>query len=70
MIFDLSDNKAKEYLNGDVYNKEFRGLRRNFICLPHPGILMKKTDKNPWPERFENEISQRAKIEIKRIERT
>lgn len=68
VIFNLSDNKAKEYLNGNVYHKEILGLRRNFICLPHPGILMKRTDKNPWPERFENEISPRAKIEIKRIE--
>jgi len=65
VIFDLSDSKAKEYLDGNVYTKEICGVKRNFICLPHPGILMKRTDKNPWPERFENEISHRAKIEIK-----
>lgn len=70
VIFDLSDNKAKEYLNGNVYKKEIKGVQRNFICLPHPGILMKRTDKNPWPERFENEISTKAKIEIKRIVKT
>lgn len=70
VIFNLADNKAKEYLNGNVYHKEILGLQRNFICLPHPGILMKRTDKNPWPERFENEIAPRAKIEINRIQKT
>ena len=28
---------------------------------------MKKTEKNPWPERFEKEISLTAKREIEEI---
>ena len=67
VFFDLTDTEAKDYLNGQAKIKTIKGIDRNVICLPHPGILMKKTDKNPWPERFEREISKKAKNEIKRI---
>lgn len=49
--------------------KEIGGLKRNIICLPHLGILMKKTAKNPRPDRFENKISQKAKSEIEKIKK-
>lgn len=64
VLFNLTDIKAKDYLDGAIKNKEIGGLRRNIICLPHPGILMKKTVRNPWPIRFKNEISQKVKSEI------
>jgi uracil-DNA glycosylase len=67
VFFGLSDKVAKEYLNGEVKTKEIKGAERNIICLPHPGILMKKTKKNPWPDRFEKEIAIRAKKEIEKI---
>ena len=67
VVFDLADNKAKEFLDGKNRFKNIRDVERNIICLPHPGILMKKTDRNPWPDRFENEISLKAKSEIEKI---
>ena len=65
----MSDSLSKEYLNGSTKNKTINGIDRNIICLPHPGILMKKTDKNPWPERFDKEISLTAKDEIEMIKK-
>lgn len=69
VFFGLSTKNAKEYLNGEIKVKEIGGIERNIICLPHPGILMKKTKINPWPERFEKEISIIAKNEIEKIKR-
>jgi uracil-DNA glycosylase len=68
-IFGLSLNKAKEYMDGSVKTKEIKGVARNFICLPHPGILMKHTEKNPWPKEFEENISKNAKKEIQKLRR-
>lgn len=67
MFFSLTDSISKQYLNGSTKTKTINGIDRNIICLPHPGILMKKTDQNPWPERFDKEISQTAKEEIEKI---
>jgi len=69
VFFSLTDSLSKEYLNGSTKNKTINGIDRNIICLPHPGILMKKTDKNPWPERFDKEISLTAKDEIEMIKK-
>ena len=66
-IFQISENKAKSYLDGEIRLKKINGIDRNFICLPHPGILMKKFKKNPWPERFKNEIAPKAKTEIEKL---
>jgi len=60
-IFNLSENSAKNYLNGEIQKKEINGTERDFVCLPHPGILMKIFDKNPWPERFKNKIAPQVK---------
>lgn len=57
VFFEISERKAYEYLDGKPRQKEIKGINRNIICLPHPGILMKPSEKNPWPSRFENEIS-------------
>lgn len=69
-IFKLSENKAKTYLDGKIRIRIIKGTERNFICLPHPGILIKKFDRNLWPERFENEIAPKAKNEIKKLRKT
>jgi uracil-DNA glycosylase len=66
-IFKISENKAKKYLDGEIRVKTINETDRNFICLPHPGILMKKFKKNPWPEKFENEIAPKTKIEIENL---
>ncbi len=67
VFFRLSDRESKEYLDGSVRKKEINGEERSIMCLPHPGILMKKTEINPWPERFKMEIAPKAKSEIDKI---
>ena len=59
-IFQVSNEVAKEYLNRTLRKKVVKGFERNFVCLPHPGILMKEFDNNPWPKRFKNEIAPRV----------
>lgn len=67
-FFGVSNAIALKYLDGAIRQKEINGIERNIICLPHPGILMKKKmTKNLWPERFEQAIAEVAK---KGIERT
>lgn len=67
VFFDLTDSLSKEYLNGSIKIKTINGIDRKIMCLPHPGILMKRTDSNPWPDRFDKEISVTAKNEIEKI---
>ena len=62
-FFQISAAKALGYLDGTVKKFEVKGMERNIICLPHPGILMKKTERNPWPGRFEGEIAITASLE-------
>jgi len=69
IIFGVSDNTAKSYLDGIARLKEIDGILRNFICLPHPGILMKRTDRNPWPGKFVKEISVTARSEILKLKK-
>ena len=66
-FFQISAVRALGYLDGTVKKFEVKGKERNIICLPHPGILMKKTGKNPWPGRFEGEIAAVASEEIKKL---
>ncbi|MCB0502980.1 MAG: hypothetical protein KDD32_09860 [Bacteroidetes bacterium] len=68
-FFGLPEKMAKDYLGGEIKTEQIRGIERKIICLPHPGILMKKTERNPWPYRFENEISIKAKKEIKKLKK-
>lgn len=67
VFFSESYNKAKSLMTGKIIKKAVGGLERNIICLPHPGILMKRTEKNKWIEKFDNEISVSAKNEISSI---
>lgn len=67
-IFNISEDRARGYLNGEKIIKAFNGIQRNFVCVPHPGILMKKFDKNPWPKRFENIIAPKVKEVIKNLQ--
>lgn len=70
-VFDLkSQIYSKEFLDGVAREKDILGIKRNFICLPHLGILMKTgVSKNFWPEKFDNEIAKRTKTEIDRIKK-
>ena len=69
-FFKISAAKALGYLDGSVKKQELGGKDRNIISLPHPGILMKKTAKNLWPERFEREIAPLVKKEIQEFKIT
>ena len=64
VLFQISDAKAKSFLNGRVRNLQIGEAECQFICLPHPGILMKPSLRNPWPARFENEILPRVREEL------
>ena len=66
-VFGISASKALTYLDGAVREIEVNGRQRNVIFLPHPGILMKKTDRNPWPARFEREIAITASLENQKL---
>jgi uracil-DNA glycosylase family 4 len=66
-VFNISAARALIYLDGAVRKLQVKGIERNFICLPHPGILMKKMDQNKWPERFEREIAPRVYNVIENI---
>ena len=66
-VLGLTAEKSKAALDGRVMKRDVRGNERSFICLPHPGILMKRTEKNPWPSLFEDEISVTARREIARL---
>lgn len=67
VFFSLKDSESKEYLDGNLKTKMIDGVERNIICLPHPGILMKKSATNPWPQKFETEIAPNAKRVIEKI---
>jgi len=67
-VLKLEPNTAKEALNGISIPKLIREKDRHFICLPHPGILMRKNQHgNTWPQDFENTISVNARAEIIRL---
>jgi len=60
-IFNISMTKAIELLDGKRRTLHCGGIERSFICLPHPGILMRPSPKNDWPRKFEDEIAPTAK---------
>jgi len=67
-VLELNPDAAKEALNGIRISKLIKGKDRHFICLPHPGILMRKNQPgNTWPQDFENTISVNARSEIIRL---
>lgn len=66
-LFQVSENTAKKYLYGDLKQAEFAGKMYKFICLPHPGILMRESNKNKWPELFKSKIAPNAKVLISDI---
>ncbi len=66
-IFKISEQKAISYFDGKVREIEMDGVLRNVVCFPHPGILMRSYDKNPWPELFKNKIAPEVKLLVKNI---
>ena len=70
-IFNVSLNDATSYLDGKSRTILTGGIERSFICLPHPGILMRHSENNPWPKRFEEIIAPTIREEFikKKIKR-
>jgi len=64
IIFDVSEQKAKTYLDGNNRRKILSEKEFNIISLPHPGILMRNEQ---WRNNFDNKISYCAKKEIAKI---
>jgi uracil-DNA glycosylase len=60
-IFKESAAKATARLSGDVFTKK----NQNYICLPHPGILMR--GHTEWPVKFEKKIAPKAKLNIEKL---
>lgn len=59
-LFNIPYSKAIGYLDGKLRELEIGTLKVRAIALPHPGILMKKTVRNPWPIKFEKGIAPTA----------
>jgi len=66
VLLNISMEEAKTKMTGEVFKERIKGTKAqtNVICLPHPGILMKPSSTNTWPERFIKEIAPTAKKEI------
>lgn len=68
VLFGVSEGAAKLLLDGHCRSLVIDGTELNAVCLPHPGIIMKRSATNPWPERFEREIRPTAYEELRRLE--
>lgn len=69
VFLNITKKNAIECLDGTLRKKKIGDVDRNIICLPHPGILMKRFDRNPWPKNFEEVISVNARNEIEKIKK-
>lgn len=67
ILFGISEKAAKRLLDGHCRSLVIDGTELNAVCLPHPGIIMKRSATNPWPERFEREIRPTAYEELRRL---
>ena len=70
IVLKVTEKKSKELMNGEIVIYEVDGIKYNFVCIPHPGILMKKFDRNPWPNKFNEEIAPKIKLEVLKIKKT
>ncbi len=64
VVFGVTSDGAKRLLDGKCRPVNIEGIPVNAICLPHPGILMKPSRRNPWPERFAQVILPQARQEL------
>lgn len=67
ILFGVSEDAAKRLLDGHCRSLSIGGAELNVIGLPHPGIIMKRSAINPWPELFEREIRPAAYKELRRL---
>lgn len=64
VLFNVSEKKAKSYLDGKLRTLTLENSSIPVICLPHPGIIMKPSARNQWPKKFEEEIIPAARGEL------
>jgi uracil-DNA glycosylase len=64
VLHGINETDAKSHLDGNPRPLVLGELSVNSISLPHPGILMKKFEGNPWPDKFVREIAPNAKAAI------
>lgn len=63
-LFKISINKSKTLMDGNIRTLSFEGIQIQALCLPHPGIIMHKSSRNPWPRLLREDIIPRAKKEL------
>jgi uracil-DNA glycosylase len=56
VLFKRADEGAMALLDGNIHNLNLGGSVYKAICFPHPGILIRKHNRNPWPERLQSQI--------------
>lgn len=66
-LLNITILQASKLLTGEVIKREISWKQSNVICLPHPGLIMKRILKNPWPLKFEVSIAPKAREEINRL---
>jgi len=64
----ISEDEAMECMTGEVIEKKIIWKNSNFICLPHPGVLLDRSARNPWPRKFALKIGPNAMKEIERLQ--
>lgn len=69
-VLKISESESKRYIDGKIKLKTIKGIERKFICIPHPGILMKKFNENPWPEIFLKEVAPKVKAIAEEIKKS
>jgi len=63
----VSEEKAMEYMTGEVIEKKIIWKNSNFLCFPPPGVLMDRSARNPWPRKFAIKIGPTALKELDRL---
>ncbi|MCK5135270.1 MAG: hypothetical protein KAR19_05735 [Bacteroidales bacterium] len=63
----VSEEEARTYMTGKVFEKKIIWKNSNFICLPSPGLLMERSARNPWPRSFALKIGPTALKEVERL---
>ena len=68
-LLGISETEAKKNLEGQIQKIKIGSQNVNIISIPHPGILMKQSIKNPWPDKFLNEIAPKVKLTLTKLKK-
>ncbi len=67
VLLGITEARSKTLLDGTLRRLMLANRENNVICLPHPGIIMKRSSSNHWPQRFEQTIRPNAAHELKQL---